>query len=244
MHTQPPAPPPAPPRPRAPRSSLRRGLLVGSVGLATAAVVGLGLPALAATTDDSTTATQAVGDRLSRIKDALSGLVSDGTITQDQADKVAETLDDALPQRGDGPPGMGLRGFGADLATLASTLDLTVDELHTELHSGKTLAEIAEDQGVSTTAVVDAVVEAATARIDDAVADGRLTAEQAATMKAGLRERGTTFVTEGGPLGRMGGMGGPGRHGGHGWDRDGDDDGATTPTPEPSASAQGSRLDT
>lgn len=230
---------------RSGHSRTRTVLYTAGLGLGAAALVGLGVPAIAAaaTSDDApSAAAQAVTDRLTKIKEALSGLVSDGTITQAQADKVAETLDEKLPQRGHGgmapggPGGAGGFGMGrglmgglmGDIEALASTLKMTTDELHTAMHEGKTLAEIAEEQGVSSDTVVDAIVKAATTRIDEAVTAGRLTSEQAAQVKSGLEDKVTTFVTEGGPM----------RGGRHGWNQEGE--GGTTPSPQPSTSASSS----
>lgn len=63
-------------------------------------------------------------------------------------------------------------GRGADQAThqanekaLADLLKLTTDELHTQMHSGKSLAQIAEAQGVQVSKVIDLLVSQATERI-------------------------------------------------------------------------------
>jgi hypothetical protein len=74
--------------------ALALAAVLGLGGLATGLVVA---PAMATAATTQTTAGEAVGDRVSRITEALSGLVSDGTITQDQADRVATTLDGRCP---------------------------------------------------------------------------------------------------------------------------------------------------
>jgi polyhydroxyalkanoate synthesis regulator phasin len=195
-----------------------------ATGFALATALGLGgvttglviAPAVAsAATDETTTTSEAVGDRLSRIKDALSGLVSDGSITQEQADEVATTLDEALPQRGPGGPGgMGHGGPGGHhggrhlaLDTAASTLGVTEDELRTALGSGQSLADVAESEGVSKDALITALVDEAKAHLAEEVTEGDLTQEQADARAAELTERVTAMVEREG-LGR-GGHGAP-----------------------------------
>jgi hypothetical protein len=147
-----------------------------------------------------------VSGRLGAIKDALKGLVSDGTITQDQADKVATTLDQKLPHRGPGRPGaFGLRGpgpFGGPHVhpeDVAAALGLTPQELRTQLEAGKTLAQIAQAQGISKAALVDKLVAAAKADIAADVKAGRLTQAQADAISKNLEARITAKVDRVGP---------------------------------------------
>ncbi|RMF00169.1 MAG: hypothetical protein D6768_13405, partial [Chloroflexi bacterium] len=82
-------------------------------------------------------------------------------------------------------------------AALADALGISVDELRTQLDSGKTVRQIIEDSGVDPQTVRDAMDAARDAALDQAVADGKLTQEQADQ----IRERG--------PKGHPGGPGGP-----------------------------------
>jgi polyhydroxyalkanoate synthesis regulator phasin len=154
----------------------------GAVVLGGLAVAG---PALA----DDPTGTSAV----ERITEALSGLVDDGSITQDQADEVAATL----AESGIGGGGRGGHGPGIDLATAAQALGLTEDELRTALEADDaTLADVAEDEGVEVETLVDALVTAAEERIAAAVDDGRLTQDEADERLADLATRITERVNE------------------------------------------------
>ena len=87
-------------------------------------------------------------------------------------------MEDGFPDHGgfpggEGPGGHG-HGFGfADLSTAADALGLTEDELRDRLEDGDSLADIAEAEGVTVDAVVQALVDAATAKIDEAVDAGR-----------------------------------------------------------------------
>ena len=65
---------------------------------------------------------------------------------------------------------------------------MTEAELREELED-KTLAEIAKEKGKTAAGLVQQLVATQTKRIDEAVADGRLTEEQAAEIEAGLEER-------------------------------------------------------
>ncbi|MBX3284625.1 MAG: hypothetical protein R2746_14980 [Acidimicrobiales bacterium] len=70
--------------------------------------------------------------------------------------------------------------------TSAEAIGITPKELATELKAGKSIAEVAEAKGVPVSKVTDALVAKGTARIDQAVADGKLTAERAEKAKARL----------------------------------------------------------
>jgi hypothetical protein len=87
---------------------------------------------------------------------------------------------DQLAQEREGRRG---RGFGQNLDTVATALNMTEDELKTELLAGKTIADIAEAKGVSEDSVVSAIEAAINAQIDQAVTDGKLTADEAAKQK-------------------------------------------------------------
>jgi polyhydroxyalkanoate synthesis regulator phasin len=148
----------------------------GAVMLGGLAVAG---PALA----EDSTGTSVV----ERITEALSGLVDDGSITQEQADEVAATL--AESGLG-GPGGRGGHGPGMDLAAAAEALGMSEEDLRTALEAdGATLAQVAEDQSVEVDTLVDALVAAGEERIADAVADGRITQEEADERLADLEAR-------------------------------------------------------
>jgi ribosomal protein S20 len=192
------------------------GLTVGLLGGGAIAVVA-GLPSLAgasssptwvqATDDTTVESDDTSGDHTTHLQDALQPLIDDGTITQAQADAVIAALEAARPEGGMGRHG-GFGHGGAGLTAAATALGVTEDELRTELRSGSSLADVAAAKGVDVQAVIDAIVAEATAAIDQAVTDGRLTADEAAEKKAELSERVTAMVNGempvGGPMGRGG----------------------------------------
>lgn len=92
-------------------------------------------------------------------------------------------------------------GYQAAEAPGAKALGMTVDQLHADRSAGKSLAEIAKAKGVSTEALVGAMVESRKAVLDARVKAGSLTQAQAdaalTTMKA--RMAGSVDRTEVGP---------------------------------------------
>jgi hypothetical protein len=115
-----------------------------------------------------------------------------------------------------GPGGMfGLGGpENSAIAIAAEQLGLEPADLLAELQAGKTIAELAEAQGVSLDSIVEAIVAAHSERLATAVENGRITQEQADAMLATMTENLTArlsqpFESGQGFGGR--GFGGPGR---------------------------------
>jgi len=150
-------------------------------------------------------AAEAKANALAELEEKLTEAVANGRITQERADEIlanapaeideflASVPGDHIPGDHPGFPRIG----GPALETVAEVLGTDVETLKAQLQDGQTIAEIAGDQ---TQAVIDALVADANEKIDAALADGRITQEQADTMKANTVERITTFVIEGGPL--------------------------------------------
>lgn len=167
------------------------------------------------TTDLAPDGTATAPDRTARIRELLQGLVDAGTITADQADAVAAELATAMPGRGGhghGDGGFGRGGFGRGMGAdvVADALGLTVDELVAAIRDGQTIAEIAAAEGVDVQVVVDAMVAEVEARLDEAVAAGTLTQEEADAHLATATEKITDAVENGGfGMGRGGHGHGP-----------------------------------
>jgi len=136
----------------------------------------------------------------------IDAAVAAGRLTQAQADERKAGLEErvtalvnrtppASGERGD-KPGRGAARLG--LAVAADTLGMSVEALRTELRAGMSLAAVAGDR---TPALIEALVADAQARIDQAVTDGKLTAEQATERKANLTERITAKVNAVRPAG-------------------------------------------
>jgi hypothetical protein len=139
------------------------------------------------------------------VKDALQELVDAGTITQAQADAVAEKLEESRPEHG---PMGGFRGRGPGLSVAAEAIGIEESELLEALRSGDTIADVARANDVDVQTVIDAIVADMNTHLDQAVEDGRLTQEQADERKANAAERATDLVNgelpAGGPMGRGG----------------------------------------
>lgn len=96
-----------------------------------------------------------------------------------------------------GPLGqsMGMRGSSLVDAT-AEVTGLTVQEIVAALEDGQTLAEIAESQGVDPQDIVDTFLADREATLAEAVAEGRLTEDQAEQMLEEMAEHLTEHLEE------------------------------------------------
>ena len=150
------------------------------------------------------------------IREVLSGMVDEaarnGRLSSEQAaalrQRIAQGQYRLVPPMG--VPGHGWGGkhrpggpflregqparLGGLLQALSDTLDLTPGQILDRLWQGKTLAQIAEEQGVSRQQVTDAIIGPAKRRLDAAVAAGRLTPQQASQRLERLKERGNALL--------------------------------------------------
>jgi hypothetical protein len=91
------------------------------------------------------------------------------------------------------------------LSAAADVIGISEDELRQELRSGKSIAEVAEENDVDRDDLEEEMIEQLEDAIDQARADGKLTQEQADRLKDGLEKHIDRI------LDRKGGMqGGPG----------------------------------
>jgi uncharacterized protein (DUF433 family) len=139
-------------------------------------------------------------------QDRLDQAVQDGFLTQDEADERAADLEQNatdvvngdLPLPFHRPPLFGhpgLWGFAdGPFAAAANAIGIGPVELVELLRDGQTIAEVAEDNDVEVSTVVDAVVEALKERLDSAVENGWITQEQADERAADLEEDATSLV--------------------------------------------------
>ncbi len=72
---------------------------------------------------------------------------------------------------------------------MAGALGITTDQLRTALQEGKTLAQVAQDEGVSRTDLVSKLVAAAKAQLAEDVRAGRITQAQADQLSQDVEQR-------------------------------------------------------
>ena len=162
--------------------------VAASVAIGGVAGVALGVPTLAS-------AQETADETVTWIDEALSGLVSDGTINQAQADAVESALEEAKPDRphrGHRPGHRIARHFAMD--ALAEALGMSNSELREALSEDKSLADIAGERGVEVQTAIDALVAQHKAHLDEHVAAGDLTQEKADARLAKFTERVTALV--------------------------------------------------
>jgi uncharacterized protein YidB (DUF937 family) len=136
------------------------------------------------------------------LKNRIDAAVKDGRLTQEQGDAMKRRITSAAFPLFIGPgferDGARHRAFGGpwgrDLNAAAAYLGLTEAQLDAALDGGKSLAQIAKDKGKTADGLVDALVTAATKRLDQAVTDGRLTNAQRDMIVADLKQRTTAIV--------------------------------------------------
>ena len=140
--------------------------------------------------------------------DQVDAALEDGRLTEEQAEELKSRIESGeMPflgpglflggPKGDGErergfgfgfgPGLGFH-FGEKLDAAAEYLGVTDEELREALQSGKSLAEIAEENGKSVDDLKDSLLTEAETRLNEAVADEKLTREQADRILERLRE--------------------------------------------------------
>ena len=162
------------------------------IGITIMVVAVLAMSGIAlAQTNDEAPAGEDAARGVAAIMERLGPLVEAGTIDQGQAQAVAETLADGVGHRRPQQhrPVNGLKAA-------ADFLGMEIEDLGAQLRDGATLAEIAGDQAG---ALIDALVAETEEHLAQAVADGKLSQDEADAKLADAEERITTFVNEGPP---------------------------------------------
>ena len=127
-------------------------------------------------------------DLLGQVKTQLDSLVSEGKLTQEQADssytQTAGNIDQIVndtsglafgPRGGERGPMGGVQMMDA----AAAALGMSVDDLTTQLKDGKSLADVAAAQGISTDKLTSDLLGQVKAQLDSLVSSGKITQDQA-----------------------------------------------------------------
>ena len=122
-----------------------------------------------------------------RMSSILSGLVSNGTITQSQADAIVKASE------GMKAASKSVRDANRTAldSVITSTLGISLDTLTSRLKAGETLSTIAGDKK---SALITALAAEINKQIDTALAAGKITANQATAQKAKSVDRVTNMV--------------------------------------------------
>jgi uncharacterized protein YidB (DUF937 family) len=112
---------------------------------------------------------------------------------EDLPERITDLVNGEVPDHPGGPRG----GIRAGFDAAAQALGISAEDLRSALRDGRTIADVAEEQGIDVQAVIDAMVAEATTHIDEEVAEGDLDADRAAELKEDLPERITDLVNEG-----------------------------------------------
>ena len=176
-------------------------------------------PGLAGAQDEAPTAAEVERpDASEHVGGIIAPLVTDGTLTQSQADAVVAAFATAGEQRHAGRQEhqAGRQEHrGEQQAALAAELGISVDALTEALQSGQTPVEVAEANGSSAADVISFMEGALADRLAEAVANGDMDQQRADEIAANASERIAERINNGG--GPEGHRGGPGRGGpGHG----------------------------
>jgi len=126
-------------------------------------------------------------------EDRVDAAVADGSITKAEGEALKQRLEsDGLPLVA---PPLGFRHFGfhdhgpPGLPAAAKYLGLSETQLESKLESGKTLAQVAKDEGKSVDGLVAALRTDLKQKLDQAVSDGRLTKAQEEQVLAAADQR-------------------------------------------------------
>jgi len=108
----------------------------------------------------------------------LDEAVAAGKISPEEADQIRQRIEEGKGL-GFGWGGCHMRPFGDIVSSVAETLDMTPREILQQIRQGQSLAEIGQAKGVSPEELKSAILSAADSKLDQAVAVGKITQEQA-----------------------------------------------------------------
>ncbi|RNB87040.1 hypothetical protein EDM56_15195 [Brevibacillus fluminis] len=142
--------------------------------------------------------TDALTSLLAKQRDQkLTEAVKNGKLTKERADRIKVNSAERIKQFVESKHNGRMHGKGSGLRNneeLLALLKLDADQLKEQLKAGKSLAEVAQAQGVSKADVIKLLIAQRTKKLDEAVASGKLTQEKAKQIKSELADRINRFV--------------------------------------------------
>jgi hypothetical protein len=197
--------------------SMKRKLTIGSVAAVLLGIAGGGAYAAASSSSSSDPGQAFLNDVAGRLhvsvadlqvalkgaaSDQIDQLVKDGKLTQAQADKIKQRIQQGRgPLAGAGKLFLGplggmdrggpflIKPFFGGLDAAAKYLGLTDAQLRRQLGSGKSLADIAKAQNKSVDGLKTAIKDALKTQLDEAVSARRLTQAQESKVLSSLDKR-------------------------------------------------------
>jgi hypothetical protein len=127
--------------------------------------------------------------------------VKDGEITQELADKMKKNVEEGKLKGFGGMGKMMGRGMGPNHDDIAGFLGMEASVLRDLLHDGKTLTEVAADNGKSVDELKSFLSTRFDERISEALKDGKITQSQADKMTADKAEIIDSLLNGKGPRG-------------------------------------------
>ena len=129
------------------------------------------------------------------LEDRVDAAVAAGRMTKAQGDKLKQMIEsNGFPLLAGPGFGFGFEHHMHGLPVAATYLGLTEEQLDQKLESGKTLAQVAKDQGKSVDGLVAALKADLKSKLDGAVSAGRLTKAQEEQILKDADQRISAFV--------------------------------------------------
>ncbi len=128
------------------------------------------------------------------IEAGLGQAVTDGKLTQAQADDIYQTIMSRLSETQDAaatysPYGRSSQKMGPpEIQAVAGKLGMSVGALGSALRSGKTLTDLADEKGLSMDDLNSAAADAAKTHLDQAVKAGRIDQSQEDAMLSSIQQ--------------------------------------------------------
>jgi len=140
---------------------------------------------------------QIIDEIIAAEKDFTKEMVANGSFTQEEADEWLATLPEEAKSFVEESWDFEVLEGGSDWFTVAAeAMKLNEEALWDALDNGQTLADVAKAQGVAQETVVDAIMVAEQNFIDEMLASGDLSQEEADEWATELREDAESFLTE------------------------------------------------